>query len=621
MNIEWLPTTHVGEITYGSVSVSPTDWVSPQIGIYHLETNKVHELVNMAIPLEFRTESLLRFLKINPEITFDGTNGKKALGLAVQSRLGNKTSILFNDLVADSGFTTTNDLARGFSDPKHLANATISYDVTKEIPLSYYQMDNSSQRGTEQRYQLTAGSHFLGFPFLDVSLSRNIVNGSLLDSTIQVVHYDSISGMALPPVDSVRPRLDRNKDKLLFRLYETSSPFVESLLHISRLNYDISYLLFNSRKEHVDSSDTANGLILPAKTSTIQGSGSAFYGNITVSPTKRISLSEVGLFVNDAPGEIYRSEWGPTLMLQTNDAPPGFDITARNELNFKSFADSNASFCTILRLATFTLKPGTWFPFMNWIQPFYWIQDQLTCNFDTSNPGISHLYFDDRSVSTKILTHTVGANIFPTNDIVISDKNQWTASTIKIDTTLGFAPSTYDTVKTNNSSMFYTFNDIKWHFGDKRMFQARWEWNHDRSASDSVYKYDWHRGFMQFTNTWLPWLQTITGVTSSFVSQARDTGKSQLLYASAVTQTGPIITISISDQNMGTIKTLMNSHSLNVTWKNEQGRTQSSPDITYSMYLKLVVAPNLSMDMYNNFSLLNSSFTKYNGNLSLKMIF
>jgi hypothetical protein len=126
---------------------------------------------------------------------------------------------------------------------------------------------------------------------------------------------------------------------------------------------------------------------------------------------------------------------------------------------------------------------------------------------------------------------------------------------------------------------------------------------------------------MQFTNTWLPWLQTITGVTSSFVSQARDTGKSQLLYASAVTQTGPIITISISDQNMGTIKTLMNSHSLNVTWKNEQGRTQSSPDITYSMYLKLVVAPNLSMDMYNNFSLLNSSFTKYNGNLSLKMIF
>jgi hypothetical protein len=72
---------------------------------------------------------------------------------------------------------------------------------------------------------------------------------------------------------------------------------------------------------------------------------------------------------------------------------------------------------------------------------------------------------------------------------------------------------------------------------------------------------------------------------------------------------------------MGIIKTLSNSHTLNVTWKNEHGRTHSSPDITYSMYLKMVVAPNLSMDMYNNFSLVNSAFTKYNGNLSLKMIF
>jgi hypothetical protein len=611
MDIEWVPTTRVGEISYGSVSVSPTDWVSPQVGIYVLKTDTVHDLINAAIPLEFRTESLLRFLKINPEITIDGTSGKKAFGLAVQSRLGNKTSFLFNDLVTDSGFKTTNDLARGFSDPGHLANATVSYDVTKEVPLSYYQMDNSSLRGTEKRYQFTAGSHFLGFPFLDVSLSRNIVNGNLLDSTIQVVHLDPIGDTALPAIDSVRPRLDRDKDKLLFRLYETSSPFVESLLHINRLNYDVSYLLFNSRKEHVDSSDTANGLILPAKTSTIQGSGSAFYGNITLSPTKRISLSEVGLFVNDAPGEIYRNEWSPTLMLQTNDAPPGFDITARNELNYKSFADSNASFCTILRMAMITLKPGTWFSFMNWIQPFYWIQDQLTCNFDTSNPGFSHLFFDDRSVATKSLTHTVGANIFPNNDIVFSNKNQWTTST-KYD-------STYDSIQT----MFYTFNDLKWHFGANRMFQTRWEWNHGRST-DSAYYYDFHRGFMQYTNTWLPWLQTITGVTSNFVSKTYDStdrnGGTYFL-SSAVTQTGPIITISISDQNMGIIKTLSNSHTLNVTWKNEHGRTHSSPDITYSMYLKMVVAPNLSMDMYNNFSLVNSAFTKYNGNLSLKMIF
>jgi len=623
MNIEWLPPTNQGEMTYGSVQVAPTDWISPQIGVYHLETDKVHELVNTAIPLEFRTESMLRFLKINPEVTIDGTNGKKALALAVQSRIGNKTSIIFNDLVTDSGFKTTDNLSRGYGDPNHLANATISYDVTKEIPLSYYQMDNSSQRGTERRYQFTAGSHFLGFPFLDVSLSRNIVKGDLHDTLLaqREIHFPPIG---LTPhdtsftVDSLRPPLDRNKDKLLFRLYETSSPLIESLLHINRINYDISYLLFNSLKEHVDSTTTSDsGAILPIKMSNTQGSGSAFYGNITLSPTKRISLSETGLFVSDPVGEIYRNEWAPTFILQTMDAPPGFDITARNELNFKSYADSNASFATIMRLATFTLKPGTWFSFMNWIQPFYWIQDQLTCNFDTTDPGLSHLYFDDRSVATKSLTHTVGANIFPTNDIVFSNKNQWTTSTIKVDTILTDYSNgnTYDTVEAHNSTMFYTFNDIKWHFSDKAMLQSRWEWNHDRSATDSTYKYDWHRGFIQYTNSWLPWLQTITGITSSYVGNYHDTT------ASAVTQTGPIMTVSISNQNMGLFKSLMNSHTVNVTWKNEQGVTQSSPDVTYSMYLKVVIAPNISLNMYNNFSLVNSAFTKYNGNMSIKMIF
>jgi hypothetical protein len=615
MGIEWLPPTNEGELTYGSVQVSPTDWISPQVGVYHLETDKVHELVNAAVPLEFRTESMLRLLKINPEITFDGTNGKKALALAVQSRIGDKTSVVFNDLVTDSGFKTTDNLDRGYGMPGHLANATISYDITKEIPLSYYQMDNSSQRGTERRYQFTAGSHFQGYPFLDMTLSRNFVNGDIHDTLVVAHPFDDTTGYGVSgninhssiTVDSVRPVLDRQKDKLLFRLYETSSPLVENLLHINRFNYDISYLLFNSRKELVDSTDTTvSRFVKPIKMSNTQGSGSAFYGNITLSPTKRISLSETGLFVSDAPGEIYRNEWNPSFVLQTNDAPPGVDITAQNELNYKSYADSNASFCSILRLATITLKPGTWFSFMNWITPFYWIQDQLTCNFDTTDPGLSHLYFDDRNVSTKSLTHTVGANIFPTNDIVFSNKNQWTTSTKK------------DSLQT----MFYTFNDLKWHFGANRLFQTRWEWNHSRTG-DTNFFYDFHRGFMQFTNSWLPWLQTITGVTSNYIAKTSDSidQNTNTYKSSAVTQTGPTMTLSINNQNMGFVKMLMNNHTVNVIWQNANGRTRSTPDITYSMYLKMTVAPNLSMEMFNNFSLLNSTFTKYNGTLALKMIF
>jgi hypothetical protein len=613
-DIEWQPTVNAGEISYGAVSVSPTDWISPQIGMYHLETDKVHELVNTAIPLEFRTASIMRLLKINPEVTFDASTEKKALGLAVQSRFGDKASLIFNGLLPDSGFKTTDNLDKGYGDAKHAADITLSYDITKELPVSYYQSDDQSQRGFERRYELSAGSHFLGKPFLDVTLSRNIETADLHD-TLQSSHHLLTPIDTTIQVDSIRPSLDRNKDKLLFRLYETSSPFVESLFHINRLNYDISYLLFNSRKENVDSSDTANGVVVPAKVSDVEGSGSALYGNVTISPIQRLSLTGIGRFIQNPEGSLYRNEWSPTLMLQTIDAPPGVDVTARNELSFKSFADSNASFCTILRLAMITLKPGAWFSFMGWMQPFYWIQDQVRCSFNSTNPGLSHLYFDDKNVDEKSVTHTAGINLFPTNDIVFNNKNQWTTSTKNVHDTIitDLINRVYDTISySNKTTKFYTFNDIKWHFGEKRFWQARWEWDHDRAYPyQLLHKHEFHRGFTQFTNTWLPWLQTMTGVTSNFIST--DT--------TAVTQTGPMATVSINTQNKGFFKMLMTSHTVNVLWRNDHGKTQTSPDIVYSMNLKMIIAPNLSLDMYHNFSLIQSTFNKYNGNASMKMIF
>jgi|GEM_PF-226490 len=612
MNIEWLPAKNEGVISYGSVSVSPTDWISPQIGFYHLETDKVHELVNAAVPLEFRSSSFMRLLKINPELTVDAATNTKALGLAIQSRFGDKASLIFNGLLPDSGFKTTDNLDRGYGDAKHSADIKVSYDITKELPVSYYQSDKESQRGFERRYELTAGSHFLGSPFLDVTLSRNIQNTDLHD-TLQSTRQISFPTDTSIQIDSIRPSLDRNKDKLLFRLYETSSPFVESLLHINRLNYDISYLLFNSLKENVDSSDTVNGIATPLKISTIEGSGSAMYGNVTISPISRLSITGIGRFIKNPKGSLYRDEWTPTLMLQSIDAPAGFDITARNELSFKSFADSNASYCTILRSANVTLKPGAWFSVLGWMQPFYWIQDQLTCNFDSTSPGIAHLYFDDKSVIAKSLTHTVGINLFPTNDIIYNNKNQWTTVKINKDTILkNETTRTKDTESVYITTKFYTFNDIKWHFGEKRFWQVRWEWDHDRSAPyQNTPRREYHRGFTQFTNTWLPWFQTITGITSNYVST--DT--------TDVTQTGPMATVSISNQNMGFVKMFMNSHTVNVVWQNDHGNTRSTPNIIYSMTLKMIVSPNVSLDMYNNFSLVNSTFQKYNGNLSIKMIF
>ena len=71
-----------------------------------------------------------------------------------------------NGLMPDSGFKTTDNLNRGYGDLKHDADFTAQYDIKKEIPVAYYQHDIASVGGIEKRYEVSAGSHFVGFPFL-----------------------------------------------------------------------------------------------------------------------------------------------------------------------------------------------------------------------------------------------------------------------------------------------------------------------------------------------------------------------------------------------------------------------------------------------------------------------
>jgi hypothetical protein len=115
------------------------------------------------------------------------------LGLAIQSRFGDKASLIFNGLLPDSGFKTTDNLDRGYGDAKHSADIKVSYDITKELPVSYYQSDKESQRGFERRYELTAGSHFLGSPFLDVTLCNPRVK-SVFQRTLpfRLIRFDQV---------------------------------------------------------------------------------------------------------------------------------------------------------------------------------------------------------------------------------------------------------------------------------------------------------------------------------------------------------------------------------------------------------------------------------------------
>jgi hypothetical protein len=564
--IEFLPENNFGTVGYVSATVSPVDWISPQAGVVHVRTGSVtHELVDVSAPAEIRSNSSNIFLKFNPEITYDAQTHEKAAAISFQSRFGEKLGLLFNGFLPDSGFVTTDNLDRGYSFLKRKTDFTVDYDLRKELPLSYSQHDFISAHGIERRYALNAGSHFQGFPFLDVSLSRN---------TVKTDQNDTIADSS-GTLDSITSAIDRSKDKFRIRLYETSSPIVESALHINRLNYELSYTGFSSHKEGQEET----------------GHGSIFYGRGTVSPINRLMLTLLGTYLKNAPGSQFASEYNPSFLLQTIDAPPGFDISFRNDLDFKSIAGADSSFSTLRRMINCTIKPGAWRSGLNWIQPLIGFNQTLYCGFTGYAPGGQALLLPENNVMRKNTTKSVGANIFPSNDITFRNDNQFSSA--------------------DSSIKYYSFNDLKWWFGDKRVWQTRWEYDRDRPRYGSVNRRDYHRGYSYYSDNWTPWLQTITGVSLS-ITESDSVNEIKM---------GPDITVSLNTGAFSVIRSLQNNHSIHLAWIKSRQVMQSSPDILYTMYLRVTIRPNISLAGNNSFVFSKGSFSRYNGLISVVAVF
>ena len=576
--VEMLPENHYGPLGYGSVSVSPTDWISPQAGFFYMKTDSVHTLANVAAPAEIRAFSGALFLKINPEFTYDASTQKKAGALSLQSRFGKKLSLFTNALLADSGFKTTNDLSRGYGDLKHDADFKLAYDIKKELPVSYYQRDIASQNGVERRYELAAGAHFLGLPFCDVSLSRNLVDGNRVDtmSFVKTV-FDSVRDSIVDVYadSAVFDTLDRLKDKFRVRLYETSSPFIEKALHLNRINYDVSYTGFTSKKEHQEGT----------------GYGSIIYGNASISPLSRLTLTINGRFLNNPAGSVYGSEYTPTFILQTIDAPPGVELALRNQVDFKSLSDSAQSMVSVQRIAGLTLKPGTWTKYLRWISPILSYSQSVSCSFDERSPGIDALLLGNRNITKQNYTPGIGANIFPTNDIIFYDKNEWTTA--------------------DSSTKYFALNDLKWWFGQRRMWQTRWQYIRDRPRFTEGITRDNHSVTSQFTSNWSSLLQTIFGAAYDYTST--DSTK--------MTKIGPKLAATFNKQKFSFVRDFMNSHTLNIFWITNNGETESSPEIAYALNFKIILFPNISFDSQNQIGLSKGKLVKLNCRLDGTLIF
>ena len=584
--VEALPENNFGKIAYGSVTLSPADWISPQIGFAHtaLDSMHSHDLVDISTPSEIRTGSSSLFLKFDPEFTFDAETKAKAAALSLQSRFGNKLSFLFNGLLPDSNYVSTDNMDQGYGFIRHNTNFTVDYDVRKELPLSYTQHDLVSAHGIERYYALTAGSHFLGLPFCDLTLSRHKVDADRMVVHAAIDSVDTnITGIDTTIVkhdttwaDSVL--FNRNKDKFSIKVYETSSPIIESLLHIHRCTYQLSYTGYSSRMEE--------GL-------SEKGYGSIFYGSGTISPIKSVSVTLQGTYLKNAPGSQYASVYNPFFILQTIDAPLGFDISGRSELDFQSVAGADSSFSTLRRTLNLTIKPGSWWAPLNWLQPLLGFNQTLNCAYREYAPDVQAQLLPDDQIVHRSTTNSIGANVFISNDITWHNNNQFTTA--------------------DSSTDYYSYNDLKWWFTDKNFWQTRWEYDRDRPRFGGGRRVDldYNRGFSRFIDTWSPWLQTNTGVSSS-ITVTDSTSKAQF---------GPDLTVSINTAKFKFIRSMQINNTVNMSWNLDNHTLQPTPDITYSLFLRVVIMPNIALMANNSFTFEKGAFASYSGMISATAVF
>jgi hypothetical protein len=461
--VELLPEHNFGIMHYGSVTLSPRDWISARVGITGLDSDTIGSssslspIINTSIPIEIRRDKL--FMKFNPEYSFNAGTGAKAGAASLQSRFGKKTGLVFNGMFADENYITTDTLSYGYGAIRNQFDFLLSHDFKDEIPLSYYQHRRFAANGIESRFSAQAGAHFSGFPFLDLSLSRS-----------------SIEHFSLP--DSEKTAFDSlfdTKDKVKIRLYETTSRILEKLTHAKKISYDLSHSEYRYESE---GKSWRNGRMSTAE--------------ITISPIQPITLSgnllyQGGIDIDSMPSSILR----PRLELQSINAPKGIDLNATYYLNYGTYSSEDSSTDTITRSINVIIKPGMWFPALRWFSTRAAISQDINTAFNVSGPGFWEILTGTNGASTHSLQRSFGFNVFPTEEILLRNNNEFS----KIDT----------------SNIFKTTNDIQIWLNSRNFWQAIWNY----SSKNEV-----HNGSITYDRTWAPWLRTSPGMAVNSINDS-----------------------------------------------------------------------------------------------------
>ncbi|MBN1130532.1 MAG: hypothetical protein JXA71_16185 [Chitinispirillaceae bacterium] len=646
--VELIPQNNFGVMSHGAATVSPLDWVSVQagyasvsprfsvrdsIGVDTLDSTTVFEtrdstgraraIGNLMVPLEFRNTRRNFLLKITPELSYEAGKKAQAGAIGLQSRLGDwylgkATSLFLNTSLFDTAYEATDVISRGYGRKEKEIDAKIQHDILTALPLTGSYANRLSRFGNEEYIEASAGVHFQDVPKLDLILSRNVIDA---DNSRELVGDTTADTLIL----------DRKKDKIKLRFYEPSSPLAQSLLHLNKVSYDLSYTRFASHKESdLDPLDSRinNGPRMP-------GSGDIMYGSLSLSPISSITVSGLTTYKKNSQDTVdftdtitmHSVENSPYLLFQTIDAPPGFDISGTYAAEYVSAARTDTGGTSydsgqvaIQRQFLVIVKPGTWTRHLAWLSPRFGMSHDLTCTYDTVKRSGVDIFLGSKQKSESNLTYSFGSHFYPTGEILFRQENAITAS---------------DSIRN-----FYTFNDLKWWFGANRLWQTRLEFNdivttsladgnNDGSPETELqFRKNFLKTFMFYDANWYSWLRTYERASidfarrdSSFFEIDTVSGALVLRDTSANTLSfGPELMVSFNVQRKGPIKMLLNYHTAKLAWTRENGRMKQGASFSYTTFVELILKPNVAFQSNNAMSWSHGLFT-YNGDLSMRLLF
>jgi hypothetical protein len=549
--IEFIPQNNFGKIYYGTTTISPLNWLSLRVGVETLDKDtSLQTVINTALPFEYRNDNPALFVKCTPEFSMDVVNKSKAGAIDFQSRVGQHLGLTFNGLLADSNFATADTFTRGYGQRTSEYEVGVNYDILPQIPVQYSQHQYIATHGSELNYSAHTGAHFARFPFFDFNISRTILNSNNSDTASA---FDSLFHI---------------KDRIVFKLFETSSPFVEHFLHLKKVAYDLTHTEY--RYQEFESDSFLNGRRTDAK--------------LTLNPLQSITLNGRTTVKNGDLGNGVTSSIEPSLEILTFDAPVGVDIYGLYKFAAAKYTSADSTTDGIERGLGLTLRPGQWYKPIRWLSVYGTLNESINCIFDRSDPGFSDLLSGVEDSSSSTLTKTAGFNIFPNQSFYFRNKNQWVDR---------------DTIK-----RFVTTNNMQVQFNAKNILDNSLSYNTD-------YTYYNLSGSTKHTYKFLPWLQLSPEIKGQYLTDSTGTKLSA----------GPALSTSISTNRWMFIKNIFNDQSVGLTWNRVNNHTENYPDFSYSFRLDLVLLPNIKISNQEILSYKNGSFDNFTGTLYCAILF